>query len=105
MGLLHRLLSLFLFEAQGCLAATVHLDYLTGLGSRDGLEVGSDVLIRRVGHQSGQDVGLEKVVVGILRLQHNVVSRHPLAGLDIVVHLVVQTALQLGTHAGQLLGV
>ena len=32
-------------------------------------------------------------------------SRHPLAGLDIVVHLIVQTALQLGTHAGQLLGV
>ena len=79
-------------------------DSLGTLGT-DNLQVGSDVLVGRVGHHAGQDVALEEIVVRILRLQNHLLAGQFLASLHVVVHLVVQAALQLGAHAGQLLRV
>ena len=45
------------------------------------------------------------MVVGILRLQYRVARRHTSSGFHIIVHFIVQAALELGAHAGELLGI
>ena len=97
------LLLLVRLQVAGLLSVLVHLDNLFGALCRDGLQVGSNALVGRVGDETSQDVGLEEVIVAVERLENNLAVRQFLAVLDIVVDLVVQTALQLGTHASQLL--
>ena len=87
------------------LSALVHLDNLLGALCRDGLQVSGDALVRRVRHQSCQDISLEIVVVRVERLQHHLTVRQHLASLHVVIHLVVQAAFQFGTHTSQLLRV
>ena len=53
----------------------------------------------------GKDIALKKVVVAILCLQHQILWRQLLASLYVIIYLVVETALQLGTHTCQLLWV
>ena len=92
-----------LHEAERLFATTIHLDDFHRTLCRDGLQVGSHVLVGRVGDETSQDVGLKLVEVAIGGLQDNVTCRNLLASLHIVVHLIVEAALQLGAHAGKLL--
>ena len=90
-------------ERLGLLATLVHLDDGTGALGCNLLEVGSDALVRRVDHSAGENVRLEEVVVAVECLQNHVARRHLSTCLNIVVHLVVEAALQLGAHTGEFL--
>ena len=83
----------------------IHLNDVKGALCADGLEVDSLPFVGGIGHQSGEDVGFEIVVVGIGRLQDNFSVGQPPRGFHVVVDFVVQTTLQLGTHSCQLLRV
>ncbi len=69
----------------------------------DGFQVGSQVLVRRVGDKTSQDIYLELMEIAIGSLQYGILRRQLSASLYIVVYLVVETALQFGAHAGKLL--
>ena len=90
-------------ERLGLLATLVHLDDGACALGCNLLEVGSDALVRRVDHGAGENVRLEEVVVAVECLQNHVARRHLATCLNVVVHLVVEAALQLGAHAGEFL--
>ena len=66
------------------------------------LKVGRHTLGGGVGELSGQNVLLEEEVVAVQSLQHHVASGQLASGLHVGIGLVVHTALQLGTHSGEL---
>ena len=67
----------------------VHLDNLFGALCRDGLQVGSNALVGRVGDETSQDVGLEEVIVAVERLVHDLQDSRFITGLPVAVERVV----------------
>ena len=56
-------------------------------------------------YQASQYILLEEIVFAVLSLEHHIFWRYLLACLHVAVHLVVEAALQFGTHASQFLWV
>ena len=90
-------------QAQWLLALTVHFDDSLGTLDADGFEVGSKVLVRRVGDKTSQDIHLELMEITVGSLQYGILRRQLSASLYIAVYLVVETALQFGAHTGKFL--
>src|SRR5690554_859825 len=88
-----RLLGLFQTESQGLFPFLVHRDNLERAFFGDGDQVSAVIFIRRVGNFTREDIGLEMVEIGILRLQHDFARGEAPVCLDIEVHLVVHAAL------------
>ena len=55
--------------------------------------VGCHVLVRGVGQQTGQDVALKEVIVGVHCLKHYLSAWQLASGFNVVVYLVVEAAL------------
>ena len=85
------------------LSLFVHLDDFFGSFRTDGHQIGGESLVGRVGDHAGQDICFEEEVVLVLRLQDNFPAWNPFAGFHVIVHLIVETAFQFGTHASQFL--
>ena len=90
-------------QTQWFLALTVHFDDSLGTLDADGFEVGSKVLVRRVGDKTCQDIHLELMEITVGSLQYGILRRQLSASLYIAVYLVVETALQFGAHTGKFL--
>ena len=90
-------------QTQWLLALTVHFDDSLGTLDADGFEVGSKVLVRRVGDKTCQDIHLELMEITVGSLQYGILRRQLSASLYIAVYLVVETALQFGAHTGKFL--
>ena len=82
---------------------SVHFDDGPSAVGRDGFEISGQVFVGRIGNGAGQDVGLKDEVFSVERLQRHLFAGHSLAGLDIIVHLIVQTTLQFAAHTSQFL--
>ena len=90
-------------QTQWLLALTVHFDNRLGTLDADGFEVGSQVLVRRVGDKTSQDIYLELMEITVGSLQYGILRRQLSASFYITVYLVVETALQFGAHTGKFL--
>ena len=90
-------------QTQWLLTLTVHFDDSLGTLDADGFEVGSKVLVRRVGDKASQDIHLELMKITVGSLQYGILRRQLSASLYIAVYLVVETALQFGAHTGKFL--
>ncbi len=62
-------------QTQWLLALTVHFDDRLGTLYTDGFEVGSQVLVRRVGDKTSQDIHLELMEITIGCLQYGILRR------------------------------
>ena len=62
-------------QTQWLLALTVHFDNCLGTLDADGFEVGSKVLVRRVGDKTSQDIHLELMEIAISSLQYGILRR------------------------------
>ena len=92
-----------LHQTEWLFALLVQLDNLLGTVGSDGFEVGSQILVRRVGDEASQDIYLKLIELSIYGFEHGILRRHLAACLHIVIHLVIEAALQLGTHTCQFL--
>ena len=61
----------------------------------DGLEVGCQLLIGRVGDRASQNIALEEVIFVVLCEEGQLAARHLASCLYIVVNLIVEAAFQL----------
>ena len=62
-------------QTQWLLALTVHFDNCLGTLDADGFEVGSKVLVRRVGDKTSQDIHLELMEITVGSLQYGILRR------------------------------
>ena len=62
-------------QTQWLLALTVHFDNCLGTLDADGFEVGSKVLVRRVGDKTSQDIHLELMEITVSSLQYGILRR------------------------------
>ena len=85
-------LVIILLKRERLFSLLVHLDDLLGTDSRDGLHIRSDILVRRIGYKTSQDITLEEIIVSILCLEHDILAGQTLTGFHIIVNLIVQTA-------------
>ena len=102
-GTILRADSVTLVERFGLFATSVHLYHGTRTLCRDGDKIGCYRLIGRICHQSGKNVGLEEIPVAVNGLQYDVACRHFASCFNVIVNLIVETALQFCAHSGKLL--
>lgn len=74
-GLRSRFCLTILDEAQRLLACLVHLDDFPSTFCADGLQIGSQVLVGRIGDKTCQNVNLELMVFSIGSLQESILRR------------------------------
>ena len=97
--------SVAFFQTDRLFAPLVEGGYFMGAGCGDGDEIGGQAAVGAVGDEAGQNVGFEQVVGGIGRFERKVAGRQAPAGFDVGIHLIVETALELGALSCQFLRV